>query len=304
MSEKDWITRYFAPLAYAQGADSLGDDVAILDVAERLIVTQDALVEGIHFRSDDPIETVARKLVRVNVSDILAKGALPRQALLTLGWPKTRPEMQLADFANACGEELAEWRVELIGGDTVTVPRDMFFSLTLTGHSLGTGPVRRSGAEPGQEVWVTGLIGAAKRGFDREPEWHQAYLLPSLPPVHIAPLIAQHATAAMDVSDGLLGDARQLALASQVSVSIDLDAVPFAGEPGELAERLALATWGDDYQVLFTAPANRHEKIVRTAREYGLKIANIGHIEAGAGLKVSANGAQINLPETLGFEHG
>ena len=310
VSERDWISRYFAPLVSAPGAAALRDDVAELSASGRMIVTTDALVEGVHFLPDDPIETVARKLVRTNVSDILAKGGRPHEALLTLGWPTGREEDQLARFAAALGEELALWGASLIGGDTTASPQGLFLSLTLTGTCGPEGPVRRSGAKAGDVLWVTGQIGAACRGFralkvgQMDDPFVGRYREPALAPPGIVDLLRKYATASMDVSDGLLGDARILAAASGAAVSIDLGAVPYAGGADSLDERIALASWGDDYQVLFAAPLSATSQIGVDAAEIGVMAVSIGHFFAGEGLTASLDGKPVNLPETLGFEHG
>ncbi|KJS35860.1 MAG: hypothetical protein VR74_14980 [Hyphomonas sp. BRH_c22] len=312
MAEKDWIARYFAPLAKGQGAAGLRDDVAQLGTTGPVAITVDAMVEGVHFLASDPIDTVARKLVRANVSDLLASGAEPAEALLTLGWPKARGEAEIAAFSAALGDELSAWGAQLIGGDTVTSPLGLFLSLTLTGRCLADGPVRRTGAKPGDAVWLTGCIGGAARGWEAVSGgdkgvaggWRDAYRLPDLPPLAAAAFIARHASAAMDVSDGLLIDARSLAAASGVSLEIDLGAVPFAGGADGEAEMLKLATWGDDYQVLFTAPEAASATIAQQASDEGIQLARIGKISDMSGLSLILRGRNVNLPETLGFEHG
>lgn len=311
MSEHEWIARYFAPLVTARGAAGLTDDVAELTISDdtRQVVTVDALVEGVHFLAGDPLETVARKLVRVNVSDIYSAGALPAEALLTLGWPETRTEQELAVFAAAFGAELAERDIRLVGGDTVTSPNGLFLSLTLTGNCLGAAPVRRSGAIAGDDIWLTGRIGAARRGYDavqsgRQDEWVAAFREPQLPPPFAARLVARHARAAMDVSDGLLGDLAKLAAASTVRADIAFDSVPFAGGASDVETMLDLATWGDDYQLLFAACPSNRLKLKEESSEFGVNLARIGMIGPGTGVRVTLDGAEINLPETLGFEHG
>jgi len=311
VGERDWISRYLKPLASSPGADDLHDDVAELAAAEgRTVATVDALVEGVHFFPDDPIESVARKLVRTNVSDIIAKGARPLEALLTLGWPADRAEDELARFAAALGEELASWGARLVGGDTTASPHGLFLSLTLTGSCGPNGPIRRNGAKAGDALWVTGEIGAACLGYRALKEGRGddphigAYREPSLAPLAITGLLRACGTGSMDVSDGLLGDAGMLAAASGLSVTVDLDIVPFAGGATKLEERLALASWGDDYQVLFAAPASMESRIKADAAEIGVSATRIGFFGPGQGLTAIANGEPVNLPETLGFEHG
>ncbi|MEH6743162.1 thiamine-phosphate kinase [Hyphomonas sp.] len=311
MAEKDWISRYFAPLANTSGAAGLRDDLAVLTVADGpTVITVDALVEGVHFLPSDPIETVARKLVRVNVSDIYTAGAVPAEALLTLGWPEGRPESDLAAFASALGEELEVFGARLIGGDTVRPPGGVFLSLTLTGTCLADKPIRRMGAQAGEDLWVTGRIGAACLGFEalkrgEVDDLHiDAYRVPRIQPPKAAHLIARQASAALDVSDGLLGDAASLASASGIGVRIALEAVPFAGNPTETNEMLRLSTWGDDYQLLFTAEKSRHDDILAEAAESGVIVTHIGETRPNGGLVVTLRDSPVNLPETLGFEHG
>lgn len=308
MAEKDWIRHYFAPLAKAPGAAGLTDDTAELSKGYGpLIATVDAMVEGVHFFADDPIETVARKLVRVNVSDILGSGARPREALLTLGWPQEgRNPDQMVSFCFSFGAELDRWGILLAGGDTVMTPGGLFLSLTLTGECLGAGPVRRGGGQAGDDVWVTGEIGAARRGYlwktegRGEARWLSALQAPDLPPLEAADLIASHAHAAMDVSDGLLGDLAALAAASRLAAQIELERVPFAGGAASLVEMLDLAAWGDDYQLLFAASPQASGFIENS----GLKVTRIGRLTEGGGLSATHCGKPVNLPETLAFEHG
>lgn len=310
MAERDWIRKYFAPLAAAPGAAGLSDDTAELARhPSPTVINTDAMVEEVHFLASDPIASIARKLVRVNVSDILSSGAVPREALLTLGWPPGRPESDLAAFADALGEELSRWGAALIGGDTVSSPAGLFLSLTLTGACEGEAPVRRGGAKAGDDVWVTGEIGAARRGFlareaGQESPFVASLLEPPLPPLGAALLVAHLASAAMDVSDGLLGDLASLAEASGVAAALDLGAISFAGGAASLEEVLDLASWGDDYQLLLTAPQDRREELLRQAELKQVRISRIGRIEEGSGISAAWRGEPVNLPETIGFEHG
>ena len=310
MAEFDWIARYFSPLAKSEGAAGLRDDVArITHSGGVLVATMDALVEGVHFLPADPIETIARKLVRVNVSDLIAKGARPSEALLTLGWPDGRSEAELAVFAGALGAELSEWGAGLVGGDTVSHPGGLFLSMTMTGRCGTDGPVRRSGAQTGDDVWVTGFIGSGGLGLEAaqgrisDEAMLGIYRVPAIPSLGISDLIATLATASIDVSDGLLADALHLAAASGVQMEIGLEVVPLAQKRTATGAVLQLCTSGDDYQALFTAAEANREKVRETALSAGASLACIGKISPGTGLKLTHNGRAVNLPETLGFQH-
>lgn len=310
MSEHEWIARHFAPLASSAGAAGLTDDVAQLAIGpECLIATTDAIVEGVHVLRGSPVDTVARKLVRVNVSDILAKGAVPVEALLVLGWPAEWGEAEFARFADALGDELDVWGAALVGGDFVTAPTEMFAALTLTGRCLGDGPVRRSGTRSGDGLWVSGEIGAGVLGLEaaqapaEDPALAARYHLPELPPLAIADLIAKHASAAMDISDGLLGDALKLAEASRICVELDLAKVPYVRQPSDVPACLRLATGGDDYQALVAVPAAKEAAFQARAQQGKLQVTRIGSVVDGAGLSVSYQGERVELPDRLSYEH-
>ncbi len=309
MSEFEWIRKYFAPLATSEGAVGLKDDVAALSEPEGpLAITVDTLVEGVHFLASDPIDTVARKLVRVNVSDLLSKGARPSEALLSIAWPSGRGEAELARFATALGDELSQQEASLVGGDTVITHGPLVLTLTLTGVCEGDGPVRRSDASPGDDVWITGDIGAGGLGLSaatsgQEGRWLDRYRVPKIAPLAAADMIAEFAGASMDVSDGLLADAAKLCRASAVQLHIDLDRVPFAEQPGEVERALVLSSAGDDYQILFTADPAIRAELTAFAADEGLELTAIGHVSEGAGLTASYQSNAVNLPETLGFEH-
>lgn len=306
MDEFDAIARHFRPIARPAGARELRDDVGRLSAGDgKTIATVDGLVEGVHFLPDDPIDTVARKLVRVNVSDIHAKGAVPCDALLVLGWPTGWAESELAVFARALGEDLALWDIGLVGGDTVSTQGPLFLSLTLTGEALGEAPVWRTGASAGEDLWVTGRIGKgwcglrdARAGLASMFADH--YRVPDLPGLAAARLVSAQASASMDVSDGLLGDAAKLAEASGVGLDLDLDAVPLAEPDGAVMEQI---THGDDYQILFTAPASQRESLLSQAGTDSLKITRIGQVTSAKKLHVLSKGNPVLLPQKLGFAH-
>lgn len=319
MDEFDIIRRLFAPLARAPGADGLRDDAAEIDLpdAGRLIATTDAIVEGVHFLTEDPIETVARKLVRVNVSDVLAKGAAPDAALLTLVWPEGRPVSELERFAAAFGEECDLWGVKLAGGDTTRTAGPMVLSLTLCGVCGDRGPVRRSGARPGDDVWVTGEIGdgwlglQAARGSLAGVSEADAraladrYRTPQPPSRCVAEVVARFASASVDVSDGMIADAGHVAAASGVGIVLLAPEVPlsaparaWAAAAGAEAEArlVQLVTGGDDYQTLFCAPRQARDAVAAVADAGGVKLRRIGSVTAGEGVEFQrADGGRIEI---------
>lgn len=309
MSEFNWIAKFFAPLAKRAGAAGLLDDAAEFS-GRASIVTVDALVEGVHFLSDDPIDTVARKLVRVNVADLIAKGARPDEALLTLGWPRRRDEAELAVFAQALGEELEHWGASLIGGDTVASPNGLFLSLTMTGvPATPRAPIRRSGAQVGDEIWLTGeeigagFLGLRDRLAGTVSDASKIYQVPHVPPLKMADLIASHATASMDVSDGLIADMQKLLVVSGYGASLELSGISIhradgGGDPS-LPEILDACTGGDDYQCLFTAPPSERQAIIASRTFPQI----VGRIEREAGLRLTWHDRPVELPEKTGFEH-
>jgi thiamine-monophosphate kinase len=314
MDEFDLIRRHFAPLATSPGAVGLRDDVA--EIAPGLIATKDAIVEGIHFLPDDPISTVAQKLVRVNVSDIIAKGGRPDAALLALVWPKGRPQAEVGDFARALGADLAKWRAHLVGGDTTSTDGPLTLTLTLLGRVGGRGPVRRAGAQVGDDVWVSGTIGdstlglmAAKGVFGAlMAEAHNLlvsrYRAPEPPRLKFADLVAKVATASVDVSDGLVADAGHVAEASSVRLIIEAKNVPLSAAVHSYVvnakvDLATLLTGGDDYQTLFTAPASARAEIAASKEA----VTRIGRVEPGEGVRVlDAAGAEMVF-ENAGWRH-
>jgi thiamine-monophosphate kinase len=319
MDEFDLIRKYFAPLATSPGAAGLQDDVAeigTLDGGARLIATKDAISEGIHFLPSDPIDTVARKLVRVNVSDTIAKGARPDSALLALVWPKSRPADEIGIFAQALGDDLARWGAHLVGGDTTSTEGPLTLSLTMLGRCGPRGPVRRSGARPGEDIWVTGVIGdgwlglqAVKGAFARLDAGARdvlvaKYRVPDLPPLTIANLVAEFASSSIDISDGLVADATHIAEASGVGMVIRGADVPLSDAGRSFltnpkADLSALLTGGDDYQTLFTAPPEHRGAI----RQSGLSLTCIGQVEAGADVRVLGSSGEPMALEKTGWAH-
>ena len=293
-NEFDIIARHFAPLAAAPGARGLIDDAALLG---GYVVTTDAIVEGVHFLPDDPLDLVARKALRVNLSDLAAKGARPLHYLLTLAWPKARSANDIATLAAGLAQDQAEFGVTLLGGDTVSTPGPLTLSITALG-AAGERTPARAGAMAGDDLWVTGSIGdaglglAALRGgaFDDADYLIGRYRLPQ-PRVDLATPVAAIASAAMDVSDGLLADAAKLAEASGVAIDIDLAAIPVSAAAARWLEdepegRTRLAGFGDDYEILFAAsPAY--------AAAAALFATRIGGVRAGQGARLLRGGVSV-----------
>ncbi|HWA00683.1 MAG TPA: thiamine-phosphate kinase [Caulobacterales bacterium] len=315
--EFEIIARYFAPLAKSPAARGLRDDVALVDGAGGLVLTTDALVEGVHFFPDDPMDLVAKKALRVNFSDLAAKGAKPVGFLLVLIWPDHRPASEIADFAKGLEQDAAFYDAPLLGGDTTSTAGPLTIAVTALGAPLGARTPARADAQPGDDVWVTGDIGDAWLGLlarrgqlemeaDAIATAVQRYRLPE-PPLAFARIIAEHANASMDVSDGLLADARKLAEASKCA--IDINAAPLSDVArawlGASGDRLLeLISGGDDYEILFTAAADRRDAIEAGGRETGVRVTRVGSTSEGEGLRLrDSSGRLIELPPRAGFRH-
>ncbi|NVN86504.1 MAG: thiamine-phosphate kinase [Rhodopseudomonas sp.] len=320
--EDSLIVRYFGPLATDPGAFDLSDDAAILkSSADDLVVTTDAIVEGVHFLPGDPPDSIARKALRVNLSDLAAKGAEPAGFLLTLAL-RAADDQWLAPFARALGEDAVSFRCPLLGGDTVSTPGPLMISVTAFGRTLPGRMVRRSGAEVGDRIVVTGTIGDATLGLDilkggaaataldaaACDTLVQRYRVPQ-PRCALAMAVRDHASAAMDVSDGLAGDLAKLCAVSGLSATIDVGAIPLSPGARSMVEAGAagidrLLTGGDDYEILCTVPENRFEPFAAAARLAGIPVTQIGLAVAGTGLPRFRNrrGDDILL-KALSYSH-
>ena len=300
--EDSLIARYFKPLATDPGAFGLVDDAAILKAAgEDIVVTTDAIVEGVHFFPDDPPETVARKALRVNLSDLAAKGATTAGFVLTL--VLRRPDdAWLSAFARGLGEDARAFDCPLLGGDTVSTPGPLTVSITAFGRVPAGKMVPRTGARPGDQVMVTGTIGDAAVGLDILTGGPAAsalagdaaaremligrYRVPQ-PRNALTDAIRVHATSAMDVSDGLAGDLTKLCAASNVSAVIDVSRIPIsAAAQSVLAHRAvdieAMISGGDDYEIVCTVPHGNCAALVEAASRAGIALTAIGHVVVGS----------------------
>lgn len=310
MSEFEWIDRYLKPLVRSSSAQGLNNDVAELGrgASGPLIVTLDTLVSGIHFLADDPLETVAQKLVRVNVSDILCKGAVPREALLSIAFPRHFDEADFEMFCHGLDGDLGAWNIDLLGGDTVATDGPLTLSLTLTGACVARGPVLRSSANPGDSLIVSGEIGHGVLGLEdarqgRDSDHANMYRTPRLAPLAAAELVARYASASIDVSDGLLSDAGHIARQSSQSIHIALERVPLAKPVETLNQVLPLVTGGDDYQILMTVRPEDLSACQKAASQIDYPFTVIGEVRTGEGLSLSFHDEPVPVPDRPGFSH-
>jgi thiamine-monophosphate kinase len=323
-AEDALIARYFKPLATDPGAFRLVDDAAILKaLGEDLVVKTDAIVEGVHFLPDDPPDSIARKALRVNLSDLASKGATPAGFVLTLAL-RSADDAWLAPFARGLGEDAAQFGCPLLGGDTVSTPGPLMISIAAFGRlPVGT-MVHRFGAKPGDRVVVSGTIGDATLGLDVLKGGVAAaglagdaaarellvgrYRVPQ-PRNALAQAIREHASASMDVSDGLAGDLAKLCAASGVSAVIDATSIPLSAPAATLLAQGAvgierLVSGGDDYEILCAIPENRVDAFAQAAGQAGVAVTSIGTVMAGASPPrfLDTQGREIALPR-LSYSH-
>ena len=320
VDEFERIRRFFAPLAGPGGLDLL-DDAGLVDcrAGRRLVVTADAIVEGVHYLPVDPPELVARKLLRVNLSDLAAMGARPLHYLLTTALPAVHGADWVAAFVRGLAEDQRRFQVSLLGGDSVATPGPAALSLTAIGEVTAGMEIRRSGALVDDLVWVSGTIGDAHLGLavlrgaysQLAPE-HRAGLIGRFripePRVELGPRLAGLAHAMIDVSDGLLADLGHICKTSNVAARVEVEALPLSPAAKEVVNqqmdlRVSLAAGGDDYELLFTAPASATKAIEELSSVLGLPVTRIGLIERGKGVRlVDSEGRAIPV-DHAGYRH-
>lgn len=288
------IARHFRPLA-GEGALDLADDAAVLDIPDgrRLVIAADAMVEGVHYLPDDPPETIGRKLLRVNLSDLAAMGAAPLGYLMTTVLARGTPDDWIAGFAEGLAEDQRDFGLTVLGGDTAATPGPTCLSLTILGTVAPGAVLRRAGARPGDDVWVSGTIGDGALGLrvlrgelpgDAEGHLARRYRLPE-PRLALGQGIATIAAAGMDVSDGLVQDLGHLCRAAGCGAEIEAAAVPLSGAARELVVRdpgllAAVLTGGDDYELLFAAAPAAAGALRDAAARVGVAITRIGRMVA------------------------
>jgi thiamine-monophosphate kinase len=320
IGEFERIARFFAPLA-APGALGLTDDVAIIDGpdGEEYVLSTDAIVEGVHFLAGDPPDLVARKLLRVNLSDLAGKGAVPVGYLLTTALPRSCDDAWLGAFASGLAADQAAFSIGLLGGDSTATAGPVTLSATVIGQIPRGRAVLRSAAKAGDLIFVSGTLGDGALGLlalrgelPALASAHGAFLaeryrLPQ-PRLTLGRRLLGVAHAMMDVSDGLVGDLGHICETSGVGGTIETAALPLspaaqaviAADPQRLAEVLG---GGDDYELLLTVPAGKTAAVPMLAAETGVPLTRIGRIEAGSGVKVlDAQGKIIPVP-VVGYRH-
>ena len=314
--ETEIIQRYFAPLTGDDpGALGLIDDAALLAAggAEDLVLTTDTIVAGVHYRDADGPGNAAHKALGVNVSDLVAKGAEPLVYLLSLALPEDADDRWLRGFSEGLLEAQTGFDCKLLGGDTVRTPGPATITITAIGRVEPGQMVRRAGASAGDAVFASGTIGDAALGLRLlEGELHSdpmglaaadvnhlrnRYLRPE-PRVSLLAAVRAHASAAMDVSDGLAGDFRKLCAASGVGGVIRLTDVPLSDAARRALNAIpalieTLVTGGDDYEVLATVTADRVDSFEADAAKAGVAVTRIGEIVPG-GRQVSFLGSDGN----------
>ena len=316
--EERLIADVFGPLATHPGALNLTDDCAVIAPPEacELVLTTDAIIGGVHFFDDDPAHAVACKALRVNLSDLAAKGATPLGYLISLALPRDIGQDWLTEFAEGLRGDAERYACPLLGGDTDRTPGPITIAVSMFG-SVPTGTmVRRAGAQPGDRVFVTGTIGDAVLGLalrkDPAKDWPltpahmqhltDRYLLPQ-PRNALAEAVRTHASAAMDVSDGLVGDLTKLARVSEVAANVEVARVPLSGAARALiAAEPAMwepaLTGGDDYEIVCTVPPDRAERFKAAAQAAHVSVSEIGVIAEGEGARFIAEDG-----EPLEFRH-
>jgi thiamine-monophosphate kinase len=317
--EERLIARYFRPLATAPGAFGLGDDAAALTPPAGcdLVITTDGVIAGVHFLPTDPPQSTARKALRMNLSDLAAKGATPVGFLLSIALPANTQESWIAAFAEGLGQDISHYGCPLLGGDTDRTPGPLSISITAFGTVPHGAMVRRATAKPDDIIAVTGTIGDAALGIlihrdaDLAKRWRlssaasdhlrQRYLLPQ-PRSALANALRAHASAAMDVSDGLAGDLAKLCRASGLAAAVDVGAVPLSeaahtalSADAKLIERIL--TGGDDYEIVLTLPEAKFGSLRAASETAGVPLAKIGQVMSGQGVRFLREGKVLSFAQ-------
>jgi thiamine-monophosphate kinase len=324
MNEFDLIQSYLAGLTGPEGLGLL-DDVALwsLPTGVDAVFSADTLVEGVHFPKGKFDSQLAKKLLRTNISDIIAKGADPLGYMLSLTLNERVRETDIEDFCLGLAADQQNYGLQLWGGDTTRTTGPNVLSITIIGTLPKGATVKRSGANVGDIICVTGTIGDSFLGLktvlsqldsdfsERHLDvWRRAYHLPN-PPFMARHSIRSLASSALDISDGLIADAAHVAKASFKSLVIKLDQIPLSPESSDwaarqndqVAARIKLATGGDDYQVLLTMTPSNFDDFINNSKAYEGKLTKIGQVEIGEGVRVLDQNGDILAIKSPGYTH-
>jgi len=320
------ISRLFRPLSKREpGAFDLTDDAAVLPPSPgcEWVVTADALVAGVHFFPDDPPATIAKKALRVNLSDLAAMGARPRCVFMTCAFPEHFENQWIEEFSQSLGEDFDYYNITLCGGDVVATPGPLTLSITAMGEVPSHKVLRRNAAKPGDIIAVTGTLGDGALGLDLQngkapqclKEEDRLYLthryrIP-LPRVSAGQALNGIAHAGLDISDGLIADLRHMAIASGCNITIDPNRLPLSvaarswldARPEDI-ERIL--TGGDDYELAFSCAPEVFTELSERLDALNIITTAIGRAEVGDGkiFKINANGQRVLVEIAGGHRHG
>ncbi len=319
MDEFQIIDELLKPLAANMPAAlGLTDDAAVVTPPAGcdLVMTKDAVVAGVHFLADDPPDLIARKLLRVNLSDLGAMGARAYGYLLAAAWPPDITEDWIRKFTAGLASDQDEFSIGLLGGDTVSTSGPLTLTLTAVGTVPTGQALKRSGAEPGDRLMVSGTIGDAWIGLQvlhgeidvHDAEWAiEAYRLPK-PPVEFGASLAGLADAAIDISDGLIADLGHLLKTSEVGADLSRAAVPLSRQAQELIEKGVigiddLMRGGDDYQLLLAVPEQNLNAVTALAKRHDIALSDIGEVTEKTGLIIDGEAYDASKSGAGGYRH-
>ncbi len=297
LSEFDWIKQKLVPLAQEEGALRLQDDAAVLDCLRdhQLVMTTDTVVEEVHFLKNAAPSEVAAKALGSNLSDLAAMGAQPFGYLMNISRPESLNDEWLDQYAASLKVLQQRYGVSLLGGDTTKTISHLVITLTAFGWVPCHQALKRSGAQEGEMIWVSGTIGDSTLGLEilKGASWplsekDKTFLLSRHcfpePRIALGQALRGIATSAIDISDGLVADLMHICDASNVGAYVYLDRVPLSSAAHSLVQKTSRALYdklivgGEDYEILFTAPLNRQEDIRKKAQELNLPLTSIGEV--------------------------
>lgn len=299
------IESFFAPLALGhKAALELRDDAALLDVpvGQQLVVSADMLIAGVHFRHQDSLYNIARKSLRVNLSDLAGKGALPLGYFLSLGWPRDLPDSEMQDFSKGLEQDGKDFNIPLLGGDLIANKGVLIIAITILGTLAAGTMILREGAQVHDDIYVSGNIGDSALGLmlleerqknlscEQQGYLQQRYLLP-IPRLALGRALGPLIHAGMDISDGLLADLDHLCRASGVGAKLLVANLPVSSAAHKLIEKDdslwdLIFSGGDDYELLFAADPKHRTAIASLGNRQDITLSRIGSITVESGIRI------------------